>query len=124
MKKRQLGTSYLGILFVIIALALFAKVAIAVWPSYWDDRIINGQITELLQQSPNDMSVDKFNSQITQRLEMNNVRDINFKDIAQVLNTSGLQVKKKYEVRKPFLLNIDLVLKFEKDFDKNSVQAK
>ena len=124
MKKRQLGTSYLGILFVIIALALVAKVAIAVWPSYWDDRIINGQITELMQQSPNDMSADKFNSEMGKRLDMNNVRDIKFTDIAQVLGGSGLQVKKKYEVRKPFLLNIDLVLKFEKDFDKNSVQAK
>ena len=45
MKKHQLGTSYLGILFVIIALAVVAKVVIAVWPSYWDDRVINGQIT-------------------------------------------------------------------------------
>ena len=124
MKKHQLGPSYLGILFVIIALAVVAKVVIAVWPSYWDDRVINGQITELMQQSPNDLPPQKFIAQMGQRLDMNNVRDINFKDIAQVLNTSGLQVKKKYEVRKPFLLNIDLVLKFEKDFDKNSVQAK
>ena len=59
-----------------------------------------------------------------QRFEMNGIRDIKFKDIAQVMNTDGLQVKKDYEIRKPFLLNIDLVLKFEKSFDQRSVQTK
>ncbi|KAA5569945.1 DUF4845 domain-containing protein, partial [Pseudomonas aeruginosa] len=44
--------------------------------------------------------------------------------IAEVFNQPSLTVKKKYEVRKPFLLNIDLVLTFEKSFDKTSVQAK
>ncbi|MDA0777151.1 MAG: DUF4845 domain-containing protein, partial [Proteobacteria bacterium] len=55
---------------------------------------------------------------------MNNIRDVEIKEIMQVTNTEGLQVKKEYEVRKPFLLNIDLVLKFEKSFDQSSVQAK
>ncbi len=61
---------------------------------------------------------------MSQRLDMNGVRDLNFKDIAQVTNVDGLQVKKDYEIRKPFLLNIDIVLKFEKSFDQSSVQAK
>lgn len=55
---------------------------------------------------------------------MNGIRDVKIKEIMQVTNTEGLQVKKEYEVRKPFLLNIDLVLKFEKSFDQSSVQAK
>ncbi len=38
-------------------------------------------------------------------------------------NVDGLQVKKEYEIRKPFLLNIDIVMKFEKSFDQSSVQA-
>ena len=58
------------------------------------------------------------------RLSMNNVRDIKFSDIAQVTDVDGIQVKKDYEIRKPFLLNIDIVLKFEKSFDQSSVQAK
>lgn len=55
---------------------------------------------------------------------MNNVRDLKFEEIAQVTNVEGLQVKKAYEIRKPFLLNIDLVLKFEKSFDQSSLPAK
>ena len=124
MRRNQKGASYIGFLIAIIGFAFLAKVAIAVWAPYWDDRVIDTQITELMQSSPKDISPDKFNTQMEQRLTMNNIRDVNFKEIAQVTNTDGIQVNKSYEVRKPFLLNIDLVLKFEKSFDQRSVQTK
>ena len=117
MRKNQQGASYIGILVAIIGFAFLAKIVIAVWAPYWDDRVIDGQIAELLQNSPKDISPSEFESKIGQRFDMNGIRDIKFKDIAQVMNTDGLQVKKDYEIRKPFLLNIDLVLKFEKSFD-------
>lgn len=124
MHKNQQGASYIGILIAIIGFAFLAKIVIAVWAPYWDDRVIDGQIAELLQNSPKDISPSEFESKIEQRFDMNGIRDIKFKDIAQVMNTDGLQVKKDYEIRKPFLLNIDLVLKFEKSFDQRSVQTK
>ncbi|MEE9884862.1 DUF4845 domain-containing protein [Acinetobacter nosocomialis] len=124
MRKAQQGTSYLAILFGVVIFAIAAKAILAVWPAYWDDRVINNQITELMQQSSADITPQKFMTQMDQRLEMNNIRDLHFKEIAEVFNESGLIVKKKYEVRKPFLLNIDLVLTFEKSFDKTSVQTK
>lgn len=124
MRKNQQGASYIGILVAIIGFAFLAKIVIAVWAPYWDDRVIDGQIAELLQNSPKDISPSEFESKMGQRFEMNGIRDIKFKDIAQVMNTDGLQVKKDYEIRKPFLLNIDLVLKFEKSFDQRSVQTK
>ena len=124
MRKAQQGTSYLAILFGVVIFAIAAKAVLAVWPAYWDDRVINNQITELMQQSSADITPQKFMTQMDQRLEMNNIRDLHFKEIAEVFNESDLIVKKKYEVRKPFLLNIDLVLTFEKSFDKTSVQTK
>ncbi|MDO7217499.1 DUF4845 domain-containing protein [Acinetobacter nosocomialis] len=124
MRKAQQGTSYLAILFGVVIFAIAAKAVLAVWPAYWDDRVINNQITELMQQSSADITPQKFMTQMDQRLEMNNIRNLHFKEIAEVFNESGLIVKKKYEVRKPFLLNIDLVLTFEKSFDKTSVQTK
>ena len=124
MRKNQQGASYIGILIAIIGFAFLVKIAIAVWAPYWDDRVIDGQITELLQSSPKNISPSEFETKMEQRFDMNGIRDIKFKDIAQVMNTDGLQVKKDYEIRKPFLLNIDLVLKFEKSFDQRSVQTK
>ncbi|EXT97292.1 DUF4845 domain-containing protein [Acinetobacter baumannii] len=124
MRKAQQGTSYLAILFGVVIFAIAVKAVLAVWPAYLDDRVINNQITELMQQSSADITPQKFMTQMDQRLEMNNIRDLHFKEIAEVFNQPSLTVKKKYEVRKPFLLNIDLVLTFEKSFDKTSVQAK
>ena len=124
MHKNQQGASYIGILIAIIGFAFLVKIAIAVWAPYWDDRVIDGQIAELLQSSPKNISPSEFETKMEQRFDMNGIRDITFKDIAQVMNTDGLQVKKDYEIRKPFLLNIDLVLKFEKSFDQRSVQTK
>ncbi|BBF78268.1 MAG TPA: DUF4845 domain-containing protein [Acinetobacter ursingii] len=124
MRKSQQGASYLAILFGVILFALAVKAAVAIWPAYWDDRVIDSQIEELIQNSASDITPAKFDMQMDQRLDMNNIRDLHFKDIAKVTTNNGLNVSKKYEIRKPFLLNIDLVLTFEKNFDQRSVQAK
>ncbi|WP_119025925.1 DUF4845 domain-containing protein [Acinetobacter soli] len=123
MRKSQWGASYLGVFLGIIVFALVLKAAVAVVPAYWDDRIINNQIDALMRESPRNIAVDKFVTQMNQRLDMNSVRDVRFNEIAKVTNKGGLRVSKQYEVRRPFLFNIDLVIKFEKNFEQNAVQA-
>ena len=86
--------------------------------------MVDNQIEELLKSSPANIAQEKFRQQMGQRLEMNNIRDLKFDEIAKVTNTDGLQVHKNYEIRKNFILNIDLVMKFEKDFDQSTVKTK
>ncbi len=121
--RHQKGASYIAILLAVIGFAFMAKIAIAVWGPYVDDRLINNQIEEQLQNGPKNLSPAKFVSEMDKRFNMNMI-DMKFVDIAQVTDVDGIQVKKDYEIRKPFLLNIDIVLKFEKSFDQSSVQAK
>lgn len=59
MRKAQQGTSYLAILFGVVIFAIAVKAVLAVWPAYWDDRVINNQITELMQQSSADITPPK-----------------------------------------------------------------
>ena len=122
--SHQQGASYIAIFIAIIGFAFMAKVAIAVWGPYFDDRMLDNQIEEQLLNGPKNLSPQKFIGEMDKRLSMNNIRDMKFADVAQVTNVDGLQVKKEYEIRKPFLLNIDIVMKFEKSFDQSSVQAK
>lgn len=122
--RYQQGASYIAILIAVIGCAFMAKVAIAVWGPYLDDRLLDTQIEEQLKNGPKNLSSAKFVQEMDRRLDMNNIRDLKFADVAQVTNIDGIQVKKDYEIRKPFLLNIDIVLKFEKSFDQSSVQAK
>lgn len=124
MRKAQTGASYISILLGVMAFAFMVKIILAIWPSYWDDRVINSQIEDLLKKSPSTITSSQFSSQMNQSLNMNNIRDLSFDDIARVSTEKGLEVTKRYEVRKPFLLNIDLVLTFEKSFDQRSVQSK
>ncbi len=123
MRKAQQGVSVIGVLLAVILFAIVAKAALAIWPAYWDDRVINKEIEDVLKNNPITMKSFEFESKMDQQLSMNNIRDLKIKDITQVQNAGGLEVKKKYEVRKPFLLNIDLVLTFEKDFDQWLVQS-
>lgn len=122
--RHQQGASYIAILIAIIGFAFMAKVAVAVWGPYFDDRMLDNQIEEQLLNGPKNQSPQQFIGEMDKRLSMNNIRDMKFADVAQVTNVDGLQVKKEYEIRKPFLLNIDIVMKFEKSFDQSSVQAK
>ena len=122
--RHQKGASYIAILFAVIGIAFIIKIAVAVWGPYLDDRLINNQIEEQLLNGQKNIAPAKFVQEMDRRLSMNNVSDVKFADIAQVTNVSGIQVNKDYEIRKPFLLNIDIVLKFEKRFDQSSVQAK
>jgi hypothetical protein len=106
----------------VVLFAIAVKAAIAIWPAYWDDKIINTQIEGVLKDSPENITPAKFAQQMDQRLDMNGVRDLYFKDIAVVTYKDDLIVKKKYEVRKPFMLNISLVMTFEKTFDQKSAK--
>ena len=124
MRNTQKGASYISILLGIMVVAFVLKATVAVWPSYWDDRVINQQIESQIKKSPSNITPAQFSAQMSQNFSMNNIRDINFQDIAHVSTENGLQVTKKYEVRKPFLFNIDLVLTFEKSFDQRAVQSK
>jgi hypothetical protein len=121
--RHQKGASYIAILFAVIGLAFIAKALVAVWGPYVDDRLINDQIEQQIASGPKNLSPAAFNKEMDKRFQMNMV-DKKFADVAKVSNENGLLVEKNYEIRKPFLLNIDIVLKFEKRFDQSSVQAK
>jgi hypothetical protein len=121
--RHQKGASYIAILFAVIGLAFIAKALVAVWGPYVDDRLINDQIEQQIASGPKNLSPAAFDKEMEKRFQMNMV-DKKFADVAKVSNENGLLVEKNYEIRKPFLLNIDIVLKFEKRFDQSSVQAK
>ncbi|SPL69048.1 DUF4845 domain-containing protein [Acinetobacter stercoris] len=124
MWKFQQGASRLTLLLGMVAFILIVKFLLAIWPAYWDDRVINTKIQELLKEAPEDITPSTFMTQMSQGLEMNNIRDLKVNDIVKVSKEKGLKVTKNYEVRKYFLFNIDLVLTFEKSFDQRSVKSK
>ena len=117
MRQSQQGASYIAFLF-----AIAVKAAVAIWPAYWDDKIIDTQIQGLLKDSPTNITPTKFAMEMDRRFDMNGIRDLRFKDIGVVTYKGDLIVKKKYEVRKPFIKNLNLVMTFEKTFDQKTAK--
>ncbi|HQW53905.1 MAG TPA: DUF4845 domain-containing protein, partial [Acinetobacter sp.] len=110
MRKSQQGASYIAILFGVVLFAIAVKAAIAIWPAYWDDKIIDTQIQGVLKDSPANITATKFATEMDKRFDLNGIRDIRFKEIGQATYKDDLIVIKKYEVRKPFMMNISLVM--------------
>lgn len=121
--QSQRGVSYWAVMFGIILAVLLVKAAMAVWPVYWDDKIINDVIIERLSVSNSQTSPDEFKKQVAGQFTINSLRDIKFEDIAQVHADGGLIVETDYEVRRPFIANIDLVMSFKKRFDQKAIQS-
>lgn len=124
MRHRQRGASYLGIFFAIVLAAFAVKLAVALFPPFWDDRIINMAISEALTTLPKEATQRQFKEDLSKRLEMNNIRNLKVDDIVQVTNNNaGLAVNKSYEVREPFFANVELVMTFKQDFNQSSLKT-
>lgn len=119
----QRGLSYWGVMFGVILFVIVIKAATATWPVYWDNQIINQVVTERLKVVDDKTSPELFKNGVAEQFDMNNIRDLNFKDIAQVYSEGGLVVEVDYEVRRPFIGNVDLVLSFKKRFDQKAIKA-
>ncbi len=122
MRQSQQGVSYIAFLFAAILFAVAVKASVAIWPAYWDDKIIDTQIQGLLKDSPTNITPTKFAMEMDKRFDMNGIRDLRFKDIGVATYKGDLIVKKKYEVRKPFVLNLSLLMTFEKTFDQKTAK--
>lgn len=122
MRKFQQGSAS-GIMAMVILLCLALKIGAALLPAFLDDRMINQQIQELVTASNQQTIPQKFMSDLDARLTMNNIRDLKAADIVKVVQAgNGIQVTKNYEIRQPFVLNVDFAVKFEKKFDKSTAQ--
>lgn len=118
MKRAQQGMSFLGILVSIAVLALLLKIVMALFPAYYDDRVINQQIQEVLKNTTTSASADEFKSDLAKRLELNSIRDLNVDDIVQVeVTNSGLVVHKNYQRHAVFFKNVEFVTSFSQDFN-------
>ncbi len=122
MIRSQRGMSIINLIVGIFLFTLILKLSFSLIPAYWDNHIINKQLTELLAQNT---SVSQLTQKMNERLEMNDIRDLKFEDIAKISNLQDqVKVSTHYEVRKHLLSNIDLVLTFEKNFDQRTIQVK
>ncbi len=119
----QRGLSYWGVMFGILFLVFIVKAATVTWPVYWDNQVINQIITERLKVMDEKTTPEQFKKGANEQFGMNNIRDLKFVDIAKVTSNGALIVETDYEVRQPFIANVDIVMSFKKKFDQRVVKS-
>ena len=121
--QRQAGISYWGVMLMIMVFAVTAQFSIVAAPAYLDDVTIDKVIEDRLRVAKNTDNYSELERSIQKQLELNNMQAVKTEDILTITTEGGIKVHKKYEVRKKFISNMDLVMHFEKTFDQKELQA-
>lgn len=111
--QKQGGASIFFVLVFLIALGLIATVGLRLFPVYMENYKVKTALESLhedtsLVHAPSMM----IRKRIMRRLDINDVKRVEAKDIAVKDTPSGRIVTIKYEARVPVFLNLDAVAKF------------
>jgi hypothetical protein len=114
----QKGMSILSWLMVLAVVAFLASAAFKVLPHYFDYMALEKMITAVETDKAADVrSVGDFYSHISKGMQVNSIRDLNAQDAIKIkVENNEFRVHLKYEKREPLIENIDLVVRFDKEF--------
>lgn len=113
--KRQQGMTFISWLILLAVVGFFAAVTLKLLPIYME----HYSIRHVLAQFEHDRDLAKkstgeIRTLMKKRLKINGVYGFNVKDNVSVERDKGkITVRVKYEVRKPMLGNVDLVVHFD-----------
>jgi len=114
----QKGMSILSWLMVLALVAFFASAAFKVLPHYFDYMSMEKLITSVeADKAANIRSINEFYSHVSKGMQVNSIRDLNLQDALKIkVENNEFKAHLKYEKREPLIQNIDLVVRFDKEF--------
>lgn len=113
---KQSGMSYVGVMLILIVFAGILKVTAAVGPAYYDYYTIDKIISSLYREGRTG-SINDFKSALSNRFQINNIRDKSPENFNYSMDGGPLVVELDYEVRSNLVGNLDLVAHFKKTYD-------
>jgi len=116
--SRQQGLSFLGGLFALCIIAFLASTAFKLIPHYLDYNALS-KVIESIGSSPDQQirSVSDVYSYVGKGMQVNDIRDLDLQKAMRVeVDGNRLQIHLDYEKREPLIRNIDLVVRFNRDF--------
>lgn len=114
-QRTQRGVSILGMMLAVIVLAMVVKIFSAVGPAYYDYYTID-KIFESLFRDGRANSPEDFKRGLSDRFQINNIRDKSPDDFSYKMDGKKLVVGLDYEVREKFMGNLDLIMHFKKTY--------
>lgn len=116
--RKQKGMSVLGWLLVLAVVAFLASTAFKVIPHYLDFFSLEKIITSVETEKALEIrTIPDFYSHVSKGLQVNGIGDLDLRDALTVtLENNEFQAHLKYEKREPLIENLDLVVRFDKEF--------
>lgn len=116
--QSQKGMSILSWLMVLSLVAFFASAAFKVLPHYFDYMSLEKMIMAVeTDKAASVTTVSEFYSHISKGMQVNSIRDLNMEEALKVkIENNEFRVHLQYEKREPLIQNIDLVVRFDKEF--------
>lgn len=116
--QSQRGASVSGVVFVVLAIGIFAKLAIAIIPAQVGNYQFEKTVAaELKKANNNNESAREFMDNLTKQLSLNADYSSKPEEMFTFTNdkTGSLAVHTKYEVVNNFFGNVDILNRFESD---------
>ncbi|MDE3735749.1 MULTISPECIES: DUF4845 domain-containing protein [Pseudomonas] len=116
--RKQKGMSVMGWLLVLAIVAFLASTAFKVIPHYLDFFSLEKIITSVETEKALEIrSIPDFYSHVSKGMQVNGIRDLDLeKSLKVTLENNEFQAHLKYEKREPLVENLDLVVRFDKEF--------
>lgn len=114
----QKGMSILSWLMLLSVVAFLASAAFKVLPHYFDYMALEKMIASVeTDKAANIRSVGEFYRHVYKGMQINSIRGVEVRDILEIkVENNEFLAHLKYEKREPLIENIDLVVRFDKEF--------
>lgn len=116
--RKQKGMSVMGWLLILAVVAFLASTAFKIIPHYLDffslEKIIGSVETEKALEI---RTIPDFYSHVSKGMQVNGIRDLDLdKALKVTLENNEFLAHLQYEKREPLVENLDLVVRFDKEF--------
>jgi hypothetical protein len=111
--KSQNGMTGIGWMIVMFLLGFFAYIIILVVPIYLENYNIKSVIGDLADSNERYNSASSLRRTINKRFDINMTTSVSAEDVTITRDTNMFLVDIDYEVREPFIGNIDLLFTFK-----------
>ena len=120
-QKRQSGVTILGFMLILLVGAFLLTAGFKLGPLYIDNQFIRESIESLENENYREMTDRQIKAYISNTFIINNIRDLDGRDIIISREKHRLFVSLDYEKRVNFMGNLDVVVSFENHFDSSQL---
>ncbi len=118
MARSQGGWSLLNVMLVLSLVAVIASGVFKMLPHYLDFMSLEEIVTSVENdKAANVRTIGELKARLSKGMQVNSIRGINLDEAVTIkIENNEFRVHLKYERREPFIRNLDLVARFDKEF--------